>query len=146
MAGFLGKAPLTSDVGLLLEIIVLALLIFGRFRFAGKGKIRKHAFSVLTAVILHITSILLIMVPSFEVYLSATGVSGLFSPASIITWIHVPMGTIAIAMGIYLILNWRLRQTFTACYKRKSLMRPLWWLWVLTLTLGMLIYVSIAFS
>ena len=145
MAGFLGKAPLTSDVGLLLEIVVIAILFFGRFGLARKKRIKEHAVLMLTAVVLHAASVLLIMIPSFEVYLIMIGFSGFFSPAMIITWIHAPAGSIALLLGGYLVVNWRFRSPAVACYKRNRLMRPLWWLWIFSLSLGLLIYASIAF-
>jgi len=39
MAGFLGKAPLPSDVALFLEIAILAILFIGRFKLARKGRV-----------------------------------------------------------------------------------------------------------
>ena len=144
MTGFLGKAPLTSDVGLFLEVIVIAVLLYGRFGLAKKMRLREHGISMLVAVILHASSVLLIMIPSFDKSLGLL-VSNIFDPAMFITWIHAAAGSIALILGCYLVLNWRFRSPAVACYKRKQLMRPLWWLWVFSLILGLLIYVSIAF-
>ena len=144
MAGFLGKAPLTSDAGLLLEVIVVAVLLFGRYGLAKKKRLREHGISMLIAIILHATSVLLIMIPSFDASLSLL-VSNFFDPAMLATWIHAVAGSIALILGGYLVLNWRFRPPAVACYKRKQLMRPLWWLWVFSLFLGLLIYVAIAF-
>ncbi|HJX23223.1 MAG TPA: hypothetical protein VJ574_02290, partial [Candidatus Bathyarchaeia archaeon] len=60
----LGKAPLTSDIGLFLEIAVIAILIIARFRYASKKRLREHGILMLIAVALHATSVLLIMIPS----------------------------------------------------------------------------------
>ena len=144
MTGFLGKAPITSDIGLVLEIAVIAILFYGRFGLAKRKRIREHALLMLTAVVLHATSVLLIMIPSFDASLGLL-FSNFFSPAMIITWIHAPAGSIAIVLGGYLVVNWRFRSPAVACYPRKRLMRPLWWLWVFSLFLGLLIYAAIAF-
>jgi hypothetical protein len=144
MAGFLGKAPLTSDIGLILEIAVTVALIVGRFAYARKGRLRAHGFAVTIAVILHCVSVPLIMIPSFLGSLNAL-LTNLSSPAIIITWIHMPIGLAVLFLAIYLVVSWRFREVNATCYKRSGLMRPLWMLWIFSLFLGYLLYLSIAF-
>jgi len=144
MAVFLGKAPLTSDVGLLLEIAVTVALISGRFAFARKGRVRAHGFALTVAVVLHCISVPLIMIPSFLISLNVL-LTNLLSPVIIITWIHMPIGLAVLFLAIYLVVDWRLREVSATCYKRSGLMRSLWLLWIFSLILGYLLYVSIAF-
>lgn len=143
MAGFLGKAPLASDIGLLLEITVTVALFVGRFGFARRGKTKAHGLALTFAVILHCISVPVIMIPSFAVSLSIL-FTNLLSPAIIITWIHVPLGLAVLAIGLFLVLEWRFQTPNVSCYRRVSLMRSLWLLWVFSLILGYLLYLAIA--
>lgn len=143
MTGFLGKAPLTSDIGLLLEIAVVVALLVGRFRFARNGRITAHGFSLTIALALHAASVLVIMIPSFAASLDFL-FTEFYSPAAIVTWIHVPLGFSVLALGIYLVSEWRFRLPGATCYKRVKIMRPLWLLWVFSLILGFLLYLAIA--
>lgn len=143
MTGFLGKAPLSSDIGLLLEIAVIVALFAGRYIFARKGRIQAHGLTITIAVILHFISVFAIMIPSF---VRSTDILFLdfFSPAIIITWVHMPLGALVLSIGIYLVSEWRFRPPQATCYKRIRLMRPLWLLWVFSLALGILLYLAIA--
>lgn len=144
MVGFLGKAPWTSDIGLFLEIAVTVALLVGRFVFARKGRIRAHGFAVTVAVVLHCISVPVIMVPSFAGFLKGL-ITDFLSPAVIITWVHVPIGVTVLVLGFFLVLEWRFRAPNLTCNRRTRLMRPLWLLWVFSLILGYLLYLSIAF-
>lgn len=143
MASFLGKAPLTSDVALFLEIAIIIALFVARFKFARNKRFRAHGFTVTAAVGLHTLTILLVMIPRFAV--SDFLFTDFFSPASIITWIHALVGLAVLILGVYLVSVWRFQSPEVTCYKRAGLMRPLWLLWVFNLVLGLLLYISIAF-
>jgi uncharacterized membrane protein YozB (DUF420 family) len=145
MTGFLGKAPLTSDIALFLEIAIVIALLLGRFRFARKKKFAAHGYVMAFAVCLHVISVLLVMIPSLAVSLDLL-FTDFFSPAILITWIHVPLGTLTLILGAYLIIEWRFRPVSATCQRRAKLMRPLWLLWVFTLILGLIIYATIAFA
>jgi hypothetical protein len=143
MAGFLGKTPLSSDIGLFLEVGVIATLLVGRFFFARKGKVISHGYTLTIAIVLHSISVLAIMIPSF-----ARSIDILFtefsSPAIILTWVHAPLGLLVLILGAYLVSEWRFKSPQATCYRRVKLMRPLWLLWMLSLAMGILIYLSIA--
>lgn len=142
MAGFLGKAPLTSDIALFLEIAIIVALFVGRFKFARNKRFRAHGFTLTAAVGLHALTILLVMIPRFVVSLDLLFTD--FSPTIIITWIHAPLGLAVLILGVYLVSVWRFQPPDTTCTKRARLMRPLWLLWVFNLVLGLLIYVAFA--
>jgi hypothetical protein len=144
MAGFLGKAPLTSDIALFLEIAIIIALFVGRFKFARNKRFRAHGLTLTAAVGLHAINILLVMIPSFAVSLDIL-LKDFFSPAIIITWVHAPLGLAILILGVYLVSVWRFQSPEATCYKRARLMRPLWLLWVFNLVLGLLLYISIAF-
>ena len=144
MAGFLGKAPLTSDIGLFLEIAIIIALFVGRFKFARNKRFRAHGFTVTAAIGLHALTILLVMIPSFVVSLDIL-LKDFSSPAIVVTWIHAPLGLLVLILGMYLVSVWRFRPPDATCYKRARLMRPLWLLWVFDLVLGLFLYIAIAF-
>ena len=143
MVSFLGKAPLTSDIGLFLEIAVTVTLLVGRFTFARRRRIRAHGFAVTVAFVLHCISVAVIMVPSFAVSLSI--LANVLNPVFVITLVHLSIGAMVLVLALFLVLEWRFQAPNSTCYKRARLMRPLWLLWVLSLILGYLLYLSIAF-
>jgi hypothetical protein len=143
MAGFLGKAPLTSDIGLVMEIAVLALLLVGRYRFARNGKTVAHGYTVTIALVLHAVSVAFVMIPSFTRSFDIL-VSDFFSPAIIATWVHIPLGIVTLFLGGYLISKWRFQKPQASCYLKVKLMRPLWLLWTFSVVLGIVLYLSIA--
>jgi hypothetical protein len=143
MAEFLGKAPLSSDIGLFLEVGVIAMLLVGRFFFARKGRVTSHGYTLTIAIVLHSISVASIMIPSFANLIN-NPLTDFFSPAMILTWIHAPLGLLVLILGIYLVLDWRFRPPQDTCYKRVKLMRPLWLLWMLSVTMGIVMYLSIA--
>jgi len=143
MTGLLGKAPLTSDVALFIEIAVIVTLFVARFGLARKRRIRAHGVTAMIATALHTVTVLLVMIPSL---LRSQNLlfNNFSSPAIILTWIHAPLGLLALIIGLYLVAEWRFRPPGATCYKRARLMRPLWLLWVLSVVLGLLIYLAIA--
>jgi hypothetical protein len=143
MAGFLGKAPLTSEIGLVLEIAVLLLLFIARYKFARNGKTMAHGYTVAIALVLHAISVLAVMIPSLARSLTIL-ISDFFSPAIIATWVHILLGFVALILGARLISEWRFQKPQATCYLRVKLMRPLWLLWTFSIALGILLYLSIA--
>lgn len=143
MTGFLGtNAPATSDTALLLEIVILIILFTSRFRFARGKKFVTHGYAMTSAVVLHAITILLIMVPSFVSGFVPS--LGSLSPVWIvILLVHIPAGIIAWLTGLLLVAEWRFRSvTPLPCLRRRRVMRPLFWLWVFALILGILLYAS----
>ncbi len=143
MVGLLGRAPLTSDIAFFLEIVVFLVLIFGRFRFARRGKIRAHGLSLAGATAMHTISVVFIMIPSLARSLDLL-FTDLSNPIIILAWIHIPLGLLTLILAIYIISRWRFQRSNSPCYGRVRLMRPLWLLWILSLILGFVIYASIA--
>jgi len=147
MTGFLGtNAPATSDAALLLEIAILIILFTGRFRFARGKRFAGHGYVMMSAVVLHAITIFLVMTPSFVL-------GFLLSPGSlspvwvVILLIHTLTGIIAWLTGLFLVVEWRFRSKISLpCARRRRVMRPLFWLWVFSLILGILLYASYILS
>jgi uncharacterized membrane protein YozB (DUF420 family) len=97
--------------------------------------------AVVTA--LHASSVLLIMVPSLAKSLNLI-LSEFYNPAILITLIHAPLGASVIIVAIWLVSKWRFRHAIDSCYKRTKIMRSIWLIWIISLVLGYLVYLSIA--
>ncbi len=143
MAGIFGKAPITSDIALLMEVIVVILLFFGRYRFARGTRIRKHGYMMSLATGIHLISVLLIMIPSLIRSLDFVIVEFL-SPIIMITVVHVPAGSLTLVLSLYLLINWGVGRSERTCYKKLKTMRSLWWLWLFSIALGIIMYLAIA--
>jgi uncharacterized membrane protein YozB (DUF420 family) len=143
MPGLLGtKASVPADIALLLEIVILIILLVGRI-YVKRKELKRHGLIMATAVVLHGASILLVMIPSFGRFLdvAAVDILSLGLVGVIIILVHVPLGLLAEALGILLVVQWRLRPSpEMACAKRRRLMQPLLGLWFFSLVLGIAIY------
>jgi len=72
------------------------------------------------AVILHLVVILVVMIPSFVLVVVPEHLLIHFSGlVSIVPLIHVPLGTLAILLGVWLVISCR-SQGLKGCFKRKK--------------------------
>jgi uncharacterized membrane protein YozB (DUF420 family) len=131
---------IAATISLILQIVTLFLL------FAGVGlkvrkKFRQHGIIMLTAVVLHTIIVLAWMVPSFS---SSFSGSINFADMIVVTiLVHAFMGIAADLLGIWLVASWRLRVDMKTCFAKKSLMRFTMTLWLITLFLGVVLYLKI---
>jgi uncharacterized membrane protein YozB (DUF420 family) len=129
-----------ATISLILQIVALVLL------FAGVGlkvrkKFRQHGIVMLTAVVLHTIIILAWMVPSFS--LSFSGSINFADMIVLTILVHAFMGIAADLLGIWLVASWRLRADMKSCFAKKSIMRFTMTLWLITLFLGIFLYLKI---
>ncbi|MGB8215754.1 MAG: hypothetical protein WCE94_00470 [Candidatus Methanoperedens sp.] len=135
MSAIIGTgAPVSSDLNLLLQIIVLAAAIFGAI-LCIKKRFIIHARIMTAVVILNAAGLIFVMAPSLFIYLASP--HEIFSFSMISTSLHVLIGISAIATGMAFVLN------------KKPLNLRLWMrlsflLWVTSFILGFLIYLQIA--
>ncbi len=135
MSAIIGTgAPVSSDLNLLLQIIVLTALIFGAM-LCVKKRFIEHSRIMTAVVILNAAGLIFVMAPSLFIYL--TSPLEIFSFSMFSTSLHVLTGISAIATGMAFILN------------KKPLNLRLWMrlsflLWVTSFILGFLIYLQIA--
>ncbi len=135
MSAIIGTgAPVSSDLNLLLQIIVLTALIFGAI-LCVKKRFIGHSRVMTAVVILNAAGLIFVMAPSLFIYL--TSHPEIFSFSFFSTALHVLAGIAAIATGIAFILN------------KKPLNVRLWMrlgflFWVTSFILGVLIYLQIA--
>jgi len=132
---------LNSDVSLVLQIVVLALIIFAVI-LKSKKKFRQHGLTMLGAVVLHIVSILAVMVPSFGLFIGSGSIN-LTDTVTVISLVHGFAGLIAALLGVWLVGSWHLKADMQGCFQKKRLMDMTFGLWVLAIVLGIVIYLKI---
>jgi uncharacterized membrane protein YozB (DUF420 family) len=132
--------PIAATISLILQIVVLVLLFAG-VGLKGRKKFRQHGIVMLTAVVLHTIIILAWMVPSFSA--SFSGSINLADMIVVTILVHAFMGIAADLLGIWLVASWRLRADMKTCFAKKSLMRVTITLWLITLFLGIVLYLKI---
>jgi hypothetical protein len=132
---------LNSDVSLVLQIIVLALIIFAVI-LKSKKKFRQHGLTMLGAVVLHIGSILTVMVPSFGLFFGSGSIN-FTDTVTVISLVHGFAGLIAAVLGVWLVGSWHLKADMQGCFQKKRLMDLTFGLWALAIVLGVIIYLKI---
>jgi hypothetical protein len=131
-----------STISLGIQIVVLGLLIGGYFLKSQK-KYRQHGILMLSAVVLHIISILVVMVPSFAAFFGDLSLVNFADIFVITTLIHVSAGLLAALLGIWLVSSWHLQTNLQTCFKKKRVMDVTLILWLLAIVLGVVLYSAI---
>ena len=133
---------IVATVSLALQVAVLALLILG-FELKRRFRFRLHGLVMLLALAIHLSIILSIMVPSFVLALvpitlkNPTSLIGLISP------VHTAVGSTAAVLAVWIVGTWRLRQSTEFCMSKKKVMRATLILWIVSLGLGVLLYLAL---
>jgi uncharacterized membrane protein YozB (DUF420 family) len=124
---------------LLIQIIVLGLLVYGYWLFK-RLLFQKHGKIMALAVVLHLTVIFAIMVPSFVLAVTPKYVvPHIYGIVSIITLIHVPLGIIAVSFGAWFVIAWRF-QGLKGCFNKKKLMLATMIIWLVSIFFGIALY------
>jgi len=133
--GFLGtSAPLQSDLSLIVQVIILAALIYGVTR-AKKNVYMKHAYMMLGSLTLTLWITFIVMVPKARSLIRMYRPYGL----SLLVRIHMTFGVLVLLVGLYLMWVWKLEEP-GPCFKHSGKMRKLVGLWVLEVLGGFVIY------
>jgi len=128
---------LVAPISLVLQILILFLLL-GSIWFKAAKKFRQHGLTMLTAVVLHTTTIVAVMIPSFG------GISsGHFSTViSALAILHGTLGALAEILGVWVVASWRLRDSQEHCISKRRVMRLTLVTWIIAIILGVLIYLN----
>jgi uncharacterized membrane protein YozB (DUF420 family) len=137
MVGFI-----ESTVSLGIEMVVLSLLI-GAFFLKTRQKFRQHGITMTIAVALHISSILIVMIPSFISYFGAIGAFNFADTLILTALVHASTGIIAAILGVWLVGSWHLQKNLQTCFKKKRIMITTLTLWLLTIFLGIILYLTL---
>jgi uncharacterized membrane protein YozB (DUF420 family) len=140
--GFLGTAaPFVADLVLLLEIAMAAGLVAGAW-LARKRRFRKHACCQSIVVLLNMTVVGLMMIPSFRVRVFPRIPGGLGKAYYALATAHAGLGTFTELAALYILLSagTQILPVKLRITKYKSWMRSVLVLWWGVLFLGIATY------
>lgn len=130
---------LIATASLAIQLVVLFLIIYG-YTLKRRMVFRCHGFVMATALFLHLAFVFGIMIPSFVLaILPHYVIAHVYEATSVVTLIHVPLGALAVSLGVWLVASWRFRDA-EGCFARKRIMHWTMILWLATLTLGIILY------
>lgn len=138
MGVFSVYAPFSADLSLLFQVVAFIVLMVAVV-FKRKARYGVHASLILVAVLLHVVSVFVVMVPSL------LGYGGVFEALSIVSAVfagHAVLGFLVLLLSVWLLGSWLTHtRDFKPCFKRKNVMRVTVVFWVLELLLGVYVYV-----
>jgi hypothetical protein len=124
---------------LYLQVLFLA-LVFVSLGLKMQKKFRLHGITMLAAVVLHLISVIIVMIPSYFSVLPLIA-EGALGAVYIITLVHGIIGILTTVLAIWIVASWRLRQSLKYCAPKKKAMRATLILWVLAVIIAILLYV-----
>jgi len=127
-----------AQYNLYLQIVFLA-VVFVSLVFKKQKNFRLHGITMLVAVVLHLISVLVVMIPSYLSLLPQVSQSIMSAPVITIL-VHGVIGILTVALAIWIVASWRLRQSLKYCMPKKKAMRVTLILWVITIILAILLY------
>lgn len=95
---------------------------------------------MLTAVVLHLISVIIVMIPSY-INLLPLFTAGALDAIYLTIMLHGIIGILGTVLQIWIVASWRLRQSLKYCAPKKNMMRAVLILWVFTVVLAFLLYV-----
>jgi uncharacterized membrane protein YozB (DUF420 family) len=126
-----------AGINLLAQLGILVALLVGVL-YVKRLKFSIHGYLAFVAVVLSLTSIILVMLPSVSGILGSSS-----QPLRSITAIHSILGIVTEVVGVYIVWIWRFRRPGGSCSRMRNYMRPLVAVWMITLILGVLMYNNI---
>lgn len=142
--GFLGtRARLYADLSLVLILLTAVLFTIG-WRLAVKRRLDAHRWIQTTAVILNTLAVLIVMIPSFVIYIFP-GIPGkLLEGTYGITTVHAFIGTMAVLLGWFVFLRAHgLMPRRLRFENYKLFMRTSYALYMLATLVGVIVYVAV---
>lgn len=127
-----------AQYNLYLQIVILA-IVFGSLVFKKQKNFRLHGITMLIAVVLHLISVAVTMIPAYLNLLPQISQSTMSAPV-VTVLIHGVIGILTAALAIWIVASWRLRQSLKYCMPKKKAMRVTLILWVTTIILAILLY------
>ena len=140
MALLNNPVALIITASLLIQIIVLSLLIAG-YMMKRKLRFRQHGIIMATALILHLSVVFYVMIPSLVLAV----IQEYIIPAplgiiSLVSIIHGILGAITITLAVWIVASWRFQKSIQGCVKRKNYMLKTLTVWIATLIFGITLY------
>ena len=133
-----------STASLTVELAVLGLLI-SAYYLKRKKQYRKHGLTMTAAVGLHFIPILTWMIGSLPSFFSVVAID-LSNPLILVAFGHALSGTLAAALGVWLVGAWHLQTNIKKCFARKQTMLTTITLWSIAIGLGIFLYMAVVTS
>ena len=131
--------------GLVIQLIVLVLLVYGYYQYR-RLEFKRHGQAMAVATVLHLVVIFWVMIPSLVLaVIQEYIVPKLLGIVSIITLVHVPLGILAVGLGVWFSAAW-LIEGLRGCSNRRKLMLVTFVTWLATLTLGIILFAILYWS
>ena len=131
---------LIITASLAVQIVVLLLLVYG-YLLKRKLKFRQHGIVMAVAVVLHLTMVFYVMLPSFVLaVIPDYTVPAPFSLVSIAGVIHGVLGATALLLGVSFVASWRFRKNLQGCFNKKKIMLKTLIVWAASLAFGIILY------
>jgi uncharacterized membrane protein YozB (DUF420 family) len=127
---------IAATISLILQIVVLVLLFVG-VGLKVRKKFRQHGIAMLTAVVLHTITIIVVMIPSFIIGFSSINLA---NALVVTTLVHAFVGITALLLGVWLVASWRLKADMKTCFAKKNIMLVTITIWLIALFLGIFTY------
>jgi len=130
---------LVATASLTIQIAVLLLLIYG-YSLKRQQKFRQHGVAMFSALVLHLSMVFGIMVPSFVLAIFPEFiVPDVYGVKSVVTLVMAATGALTVSLGLWLVVSWRFHDV-EGCFARKKFM--LWTItfWFISLFLGIMLY------
>jgi len=132
------RAVLQTDIDLILQFVVLAVLLVGFY--GRKRHVKRHTGFMAAAALLQLATFLGFMGPIFLDNLTFF-MTQLTMPLVVTFLIHAFTGTVTLVLGFGLILAWATQaNSIASCYRRKRLMRYTAIIWTVSVALGIVGY------
>ncbi len=131
-----------GNVVSVIQVVALILLVVGVYPYRIRTKNRNlimHGFLSIIAISLNLVTVIAIMIPAFAGKLVIISNLSLFQSA--VVWLHAILGTMAIALGLTIILSWVSHPLGElGCSKMWKVMMPTFVIWTFALGLGLIIH------
>jgi hypothetical protein len=140
MALLNNPVALTITASLIIQIIVLFLLTYGYY-LKSKLQFRKHGITMSTALILHLSMVFYVMIPSLVVSVIPDYIfKAPLQIVSVVAIIHGILGATSATLGIWLVASWHFQKSIQGCINRKKFMLKTLTVWIATLIFGITLY------
>jgi uncharacterized membrane protein YozB (DUF420 family) len=142
--GFLGtRALLHLDISLIFIILSSVLFTIGWW-LAVLRKLKNHHWIQITAVTINAIAVLIVMIPSFVIYI-LPGIPGKLLEGTFgITTIHAFIGALSLLMGVFVVLSTNKLLPKSLRFKNyKPFMRTSYILYMLSTLIGVIVYLAV---
>jgi uncharacterized membrane protein YozB (DUF420 family) len=129
--------PVIAQVNAVFQIII-AIILLGSLVFKKKRRYFLHGATMLVAVVLNVSSFLLVMLPSL-LSLAIIETQPL-NVISVVALVHACVGALCVILGAGVVASWHLQSSTQGCVKRRRMMRLVLVLWLSAFVVGVVLY------